>query len=188
MVPVRTVPRYRFGGGSLPPLNRATTVPSSRVLLIQPMMRHDQQHNYHHLDHRGCTTRSYSFRPSFLRPSASTTSSSSSSAINISKEAESEIINNYARLNGQRRRRFRVLVGLGAGFAGFMVYFQYRRASYKKHCRHAIESAHEPRKIPSREDNLATMESYARHNKQFDVLVIGGGATGAGTALDAVTI
>lgn len=37
--------------------------------------------------------------------------------------------------------------------------------------------------LPSREAQLLTLEN----TKEFDVLVIGGGATGSGCALDAVT-
>lgn len=43
--------------------------------------------------------------------------------------------------------------------------------------------SHDP---PERKDQIAALESGGTFNK-FDLLVIGGGATGAGIALDAVT-
>lgn len=41
-------------------------------------------------------------------------------------------------------------------------------------------------KVPSRKDQLQKLADGSEHNP-FDVLVIGGGATGTGCALDAVT-
>ena len=41
-------------------------------------------------------------------------------------------------------------------------------------------------KVPSRKEQLQKLASGSEHNP-FDVLVIGGGATGTGCALDAVT-
>ncbi|KAH8677285.1 glycerol-3-phosphate dehydrogenase [Xylariales sp. PMI_506] len=42
-------------------------------------------------------------------------------------------------------------------------------------------------KVKSREEQLADLRKSADENEEYDVLVIGGGATGAGVALDAVT-
>ena len=41
-------------------------------------------------------------------------------------------------------------------------------------------------KVPSRKEQLQKLASGSEHNP-FDVLIIGGGATGTGCALDAVT-
>ena len=41
-------------------------------------------------------------------------------------------------------------------------------------------------KVPSRQEQLRKLANGSEHNP-FDVLIIGGGATGAGCALDAVT-
>lgn len=41
-------------------------------------------------------------------------------------------------------------------------------------------------KVPSRKEQLRKLTSGSEHNP-FDVLIIGGGATGTGCALDAVT-
>ena len=41
-------------------------------------------------------------------------------------------------------------------------------------------------KVPSRKEQLQKLTSGSEHNP-FDVLIIGGGATGTGCALDAVT-
>ena len=41
-------------------------------------------------------------------------------------------------------------------------------------------------KVPSRKEQLRKLASGSEHNP-FDVLIIGGGATGTGCALDAVT-
>ena len=41
--------------------------------------------------------------------------------------------------------------------------------------------------IPSRDEQISTLLASSQNKVEFDVLVVGGGATGAGTALDAQT-
>jgi len=41
--------------------------------------------------------------------------------------------------------------------------------------------------VPSRSDQISTLVSASQNKIEFDVLVVGGGATGAGAALDATT-
>jgi glycerol-3-phosphate dehydrogenase len=41
--------------------------------------------------------------------------------------------------------------------------------------------------IPTREEQIQTLSSTSKNDKEFDILVIGGGATGGGIALDAAT-
>ena len=41
--------------------------------------------------------------------------------------------------------------------------------------------------LPSRDEQISTLLSSSTNKTEFDVLVIGGGATGAGAALDATT-
>lgn len=49
---------------------------------------------------------------------------------------------------------------------------------------HADKSARPPRRtLPTREEQVATLKK----TEEYDVLIIGGGATGAGCALDACT-
>uniref|UniRef100_UPI00358E1AF5 glycerol-3-phosphate dehydrogenase, mitochondrial isoform X2 n=1 Tax=Myxine glutinosa TaxID=7769 RepID=UPI00358E1AF5 len=72
-----------------------------------------------------------------------------------------------------------------AGLSGIAKYQQRKRRENKKHVT-ALERQKEraePAMLPSRAAQLLTLHS----TKEFDVLVVGGGATGSGCALDAVT-
>jgi glycerol-3-phosphate dehydrogenase len=59
-----------------------------------------------------------------------------------------------------------------------------RHFSTTSHLQHGNSSGSSPNTLPTREANIARLSSSG---EIFDVLVVGGGATGAGTALDATT-
>ncbi|KAK1165735.1 glycerol-3-phosphate dehydrogenase, mitochondrial-like [Acipenser oxyrinchus oxyrinchus] len=79
-----------------------------------------------------------------------------------------------------------ILLGGGAVAA---IYGLSQLSAYKKQTQHMFVDAAEPLKLlhpdelPSRESQLCALQN----TKEFDVLVVGGGATGSGCALDAVT-
>ena len=91
----------------------------------------------------------------------------------------------------QRERQQLIMKRLGKGaFYSLMggclaIYaYQYRyNQAYDADIKEKIKSATERRYIPAREANVTRLAS----GETFDVLVIGGGATGAGVAMDAAT-
>ncbi|DAZ92797.1 TPA: hypothetical protein N0F65_011770 [Lagenidium giganteum] len=87
-----------------------------------------------------------------------------------------------------RRASKRVALGVGAGVAGFgglsgaAVVSAKEKRSFVAPIRCEDGSVITPYELPSREAQLERLKK-----EQFDVLIIGGGATGAGCALDAAT-
>ncbi|XP_033870641.1 glycerol-3-phosphate dehydrogenase, mitochondrial-like [Acipenser ruthenus] len=86
----------------------------------------------------------------------------------------------------RRAAKRTILLGGGAVAA---IYGLSQLSAYKKQTQHMFVDAAEPLKLlhpdelPSRESQLCALQN----TKEFDVLVVGGGATGSGCALDAVT-
>ncbi|XP_041117990.1 glycerol-3-phosphate dehydrogenase, mitochondrial-like isoform X2 [Polyodon spathula] len=86
------------------------------------------------------------------------------------------------------RRAAKRTIFLGGG-AVAAIYGLSQLSAYKKQTQHMFVDAAEPLKLlhpdelPSRESQLCALQN----TKEFDVLVVGGGATGSGCALDAVT-
>lgn len=86
----------------------------------------------------------------------------------------------------RRAAKRTILLGGGAVAA---IYGVSQLSAYKKQTQHMFVDAAEPLKLlhpdelPSRESQLCALQN----TKEFDVLVVGGGATGSGCALDAVT-
>ncbi|XP_041118835.1 glycerol-3-phosphate dehydrogenase, mitochondrial-like [Polyodon spathula] len=86
------------------------------------------------------------------------------------------------------RRAAKRTIFLGGG-AVAAIYSLSQLSAYKKQTQHMFVDAAEPTKLlnhdelPSRESQLCVLQN----TKEFDVLVVGGGATGSGCALDAVT-
>ncbi|KAK1166067.1 glycerol-3-phosphate dehydrogenase, mitochondrial-like [Acipenser oxyrinchus oxyrinchus] len=86
----------------------------------------------------------------------------------------------------RRAAKRTILLGGGAVAA---IYGVSQLSTYKKQTQHMFVDAAEPLKLlhldelPSRESQLCALQN----TKEFDVLVVGGGATGSGCALDAVT-
>ncbi|XP_033900921.2 glycerol-3-phosphate dehydrogenase, mitochondrial-like [Acipenser ruthenus] len=86
----------------------------------------------------------------------------------------------------RRAAKRTILLGGGAVAA---IYGVSQLSAYKKQTQHIFVDAAEPLKLlhldelPSRESQLCALQN----TKEFDVLVVGGGATGSGCALDAVT-
>ncbi|KAK6483059.1 glycerol-3-phosphate dehydrogenase [Huso huso] len=86
----------------------------------------------------------------------------------------------------RRAAKGTILLGGGAVAA---IYGVSQLSAYKKQTQHMFVDAAEPLKLlhldelPSRESQLCALQN----TKEFDVLVVGGGATGSGCALDAVT-
>lgn len=78
------------------------------------------------------------------------------------------------------------MVGAAAGVYAWQYSFNQRHeADTNKKIREA--GMGERRVIPSREENINKMQESAVSDTVFDILVVGGGATGAGVALDAAT-
>eukprot|EP00396_MALV-II-16_sp_LP-1_P000367 gene367-280_t len=91
----------------------------------------------------------------------------------------------------KRKKTFsggKVALGSFAGaIAGLSAYVSHYNKQDEAHIRRVIAETRELRAIPSREENLEAMRRDGGDASDFDVLVIGGGATGCGVALDAVT-
>nr|XP_020456337.1 glycerol-3-phosphate dehydrogenase, mitochondrial-like isoform X2 [Monopterus albus] len=87
------------------------------------------------------------------------------------------------------RRALKRTVIIGGGTVGTLFGLLQLNEYRKKHARLSYVAAEAELKVPfvdelpSRQDQLTAL----RNTKEFDVLVVGGGATGAGCALDAVT-
>uniref|UniRef100_A0A3Q3KF59 Glycerol-3-phosphate dehydrogenase, mitochondrial n=2 Tax=Monopterus albus TaxID=43700 RepID=A0A3Q3KF59_MONAL len=96
--------------------------------------------------------------------------------------------NKKTRLMAFRRALKRTVI-IGGGTVGTLFGLLQLNEYRKKHARLSYVAAEAELKVPfvdelpSRQDQLTAL----RNTKEFDVLVVGGGATGAGCALDAVT-
>jgi len=109
----------------------------------------------------------YACRPALLRVSAAAFASESQQV------AES----------GQRPKKGRKLLwlsGAGVGIVGTFSWLRYQRNEEQKETTRLIKSA-KPYGVPTRIENLKRLAS----GEEFDVLVVGGGCTGAGVALEA---
>jgi len=80
----------------------------------------------------------------------------------------------------KKRRKLILLSGVGAGLVGTFGVAKYYRNCNQEEAERRIRSAKEW-KVPSRDANIEQLKS----GKQFDIVVVGGGATGAGVALEA---
>jgi len=101
-----------------------------------------------------------------------------------------------SRLAGSRLLRRLALPTTVAAVGGSALYFTYRPRNIPGFEDAAVAPPYSadgtfrlPKfpKVKSREEQLATLKNSTRPGEEYDVLIIGGGATGAGVALDAVT-